>query len=101
MVYCIHTEIVNRTNDNLPQKKMTEMLTKEGEDTTKKMLKMQVQGKQRNGSPKKRWMDNIREDTKRVRDDGRHGGESKCVTHEDKGRLITTWRRPIGFDVFG
>ncbi len=23
-------------------------------------------------------------------------GEKKCVTHEDKGRPITTWRRPIG-----
>ena len=40
------------------------MLRKEGEDTTKKMLDMQVQGKRRRGRPKKRWLDNIREDRK-------------------------------------
>ena len=38
---------------------------KEGrEDTTKKMLNMQVQGKRRRGRPKKRWLDNIGEDMK-------------------------------------
>ena len=40
------------------------VLRKEGEDTTKKMLNMQVQGKRRMGWPKKRWLDNIREDMK-------------------------------------
>ena len=40
------------------------VLRKEGEDTTKKMLNMQVQGKRRKGRPKKRWLDNIREDMK-------------------------------------
>ena len=40
------------------------VLRKEGEDTTKKMLNMQVQGKRRRGRPKKRWLDNIREDMK-------------------------------------
>ena len=39
-------------------------LRKEGEDTTKKMLNMQVQGNRRRGRPKKRWLDNIREDMK-------------------------------------
>ena len=38
---------------------------KEGEDTTKKMLNIQVQGKRRRGRPKKRWLDNIREDMKK------------------------------------
>ena len=37
---------------------------KEGEDTTKKMLNMQVQGKRRRGRPKKRWLDNISDDMK-------------------------------------
>ena len=32
----------------------------------------------------------------RVQDDGRHGTRSKCVAHEDKGRPIATWRRPLG-----
>ena len=27
---------------------------------------------------------------------GKHGTRSKCVAHEDNGRLITTRRRPIG-----
>ena len=40
------------------------MLRKEGEDATKKMINMQVQGKIRRGRPKKRWLDNIREDIK-------------------------------------
>ena len=40
------------------------VLRKEGEDTTKKMLNMQVQGKRIRGRPKKRWLDNIREDMK-------------------------------------
>ena len=46
--------------------KMAAELCKGGEDrpTTKKMLNMQVQGKRRMGRPKKRWLDNIREDMK-------------------------------------
>ena len=28
--------------------------------------------------------------------DGKYGRRSKCVAHEDNGRLITTRRRPIG-----
>ena len=40
------------------------VLRKEGEDTPKKMLNMQVRGKRRRGRPKKRWWDNIREDMK-------------------------------------
>ena len=40
------------------------VLRKEGEDTTKKMLNMQVQGKRRRGRPTKIWLDNSREDMK-------------------------------------
>ena len=39
--------------------------TKQGrEETTKKMLNIQVQGKRRRGMPKKGWIDNIRDDMK-------------------------------------
>ena len=31
-----------------------------------------------------------------LKDDERHGAESMCVAHEDKGRPITTWSGPIG-----
>ena len=40
------------------------VLRKEGEDTTNNMLNMQVQGKRIRGRPKKRWLDNSREDMK-------------------------------------
>ena len=40
------------------------VLRKEGEDTTKKMLNMQVQGKRRRRRPMNIWLDNIREDMK-------------------------------------
>ena len=40
------------------------VLSKEGEDTSNKLLDMQVQGKRRRGRPKKRWLDNIRDDMK-------------------------------------
>ena len=32
----------------------------------------------------------------RVHDVRRHGAESKCATHEDKGGPITTWMRHVG-----
>ena len=35
-----------------------------GDDTTNKMVNMQVPGKRRRGRPKKRWLDNIRDDMK-------------------------------------
>ena len=44
------------------------VLRKEGEDTTKKMLTMQVQCKRRRERPKKRWLYNIREDMKESND---------------------------------
>ena len=31
----------------------------------------------------------------RMQDDRGHGTELKCVAHEDKGRLITTWKRHV------
>ena len=45
-----------RTNDNLPQKETTEMVRKEGKDTTMNniMLNMQVQEKRRRGTPNNR-----------------------------------------------
>ena len=41
---------------------MLRYLRKEGEDTTKKMITMQVQVKRRRGRHKKQWLDDIRED---------------------------------------
>ena len=35
---------------------------KEGDDTTKKMINIKVKGKRSSGRPKKRWLDNIRDD---------------------------------------
>ena len=58
----------------------THVLRKEGEDTTKMMLNMQVQGKRRRGRPKKRWLDNIREDMK----------EYKMT--EDMAQVRSVWR---------
>ena len=40
------------------------VLKKEREETTKNMINVQVQGKRRSGRPKKRWLDNIRDDMK-------------------------------------
>ena len=54
------------------------------------MLNIRVQEKRRRGRPKKKRCH------ERVQDDERHGAELKCAAHEDKGRPITTWRRPIG-----
>ena len=45
-------------------------------------------GKEKKVRPNKRWLDTIRDDTKEC-------NMTKCVTHEDKGRPITTCRRPI------
>ena len=43
-------------------------------------------GKEKKGRPRKRWLDNIREEYKTAE----CGGKSKFVAHEDKGRCITT-----------
>ena len=54
------------------------------------MLNMQVHGKRRREAQEEMagqqqgWHE-------RIRDDERHGAESKCVAHEGKGRTITTW----------
>ena len=59
----------------------TDMLwPQEGEDTTKKMVNMQVQGNDMKGEAHEK----------------RHGVQTNCAAHEDKGRLITTWRRVKG-----
>ena len=61
------------------------------------VLNMQVQGKRRRGDPRRGWgAGQYQGGHERVQDDGRHGTESKCVTHEDNVRPITTWRRTIG-----
>ena len=75
------------------------VLRKEGEDTTKKMLNMQVQGKRRRGEAQEKMVGQYQGGHERVQDDGRHvrhGTQSKCVAREDKGRPIATWRRPLG-----
>ena len=76
------------------------VIGKEWKYTTKKMSNMQVQGKRRNesqeeiGGQHQGWRE-------RVQDDERRGAESKGVACEDKGRSITTWRRPIIGGVVG
>ena len=65
------------------------------EDDIKNMLNMQMDGKRRRGVQRKHgWTRSGM--TRFVQDDERHGTESKCVSYEDKGRPITTWKRPIG-----
>ena len=71
---------------------------KEGrEDATKKMLYKHTSA----GKEKKGW--SMEEMARQhpgwheiILDDEIHGAESKCVAHEDKGRPIATWRRPMG-----
>ena len=72
------------------------VLRKEGEDTTKKMLNMQVQGKRRREEAQGKMVGQYQGGHERVQDDGRHGTKSKCVAREDKGRPIATRRRPLG-----
>ena len=57
---------------------------KRGEDTSKKMITMQVQGE-----AQQRWLDNIREDMKeyRMTEDIEL---SKCMAYGDKGWPIAT-----------
>ena len=68
------------------------VLRRKVDDTTNKMLNIQVQVKRRR-RPKKRMLDNIRDDMKLQ--------SEKCVTHDDKGWPITTRGRPIGEKVRG
>ena len=51
------------------------LLRKEGEDTTRKMLNMQAQGKS-----KKRWLDNIRDD---MEDNNRLQYDRRCGARID------------------
>ena len=52
---------------------------------------------EKNGRPNKRWLHNIKVDMKeyKVTKDMAQNQSVLC-THEDKGRPITSWRRPIG-----
>ena len=65
--------------------------TKEGQE---EMARQQVPGKRRR-EPKKRWLDNIRDDMKEYKMT-KDMMQNRSVAHEDKGRPITTWRKPIG-----
>ena len=66
---------------------------KEGEDTTKKMLNMQCTGKEKKCEANK---ETARQHQRRIQYDRRDGAEFvfMYVAHDDKGRPITTWRRP-------
>ena len=60
-----------------------------------KKLAMQVQGKMER--PKKRWLDNIREDMKEYNmNEETAENQSVWEMYEDKGRPIATWRRLEG-----
>ena len=49
-------------------------------------------GKEKKGQAQEEMTGQHQGGHERVQD----GAESKCVIHEDKGRPITTWRRPKG-----
>ena len=52
--------------------------------------------KEKKGEAQEKMVGQYHGGHERVQDDGRHGTRSKCVVHEDKGRPIATWRRPLG-----
>ena len=52
--------------------------------------------KEKKGEAQEKMVGQYQGGHERVQDDGRHGTRSKCVAHEDKGRPIATWRRPLG-----
>ena len=52
--------------------------------------------KEKKGEAQEKMVGQYQGGHERVQDDGRHGTISKCVAHEDKGRPIATWRRPLG-----
>ena len=61
------------------------VLRKEGEDTTKKMITMQVQGKRRRGCPRKDGEITSEKTWRNTKYDWRDGRKSKSEAYEDKG----------------
>ena len=69
------------------------VVRKEGEDTTKKMITMQVHRKRIRGMPKKKMLDNIREDMKEynMSEAMAENRSRPYEAHEDKYRSVNTF----------